>query len=117
MQQTIQLDVNSDIFDKVMMLLKDILNLLPKNMVKVKEIKTNEYFYSEVDRYIFALTELDGKNRKKILGISFLHYKDKDIAKKWRKEILKKIHPDISNHPKAREACEKMNQIYNEMIM
>ncbi len=124
MQRTIQLDINSDFFDKVMLVIRDLVeNFLPKNKFQLKEITNvtnrldDEYFYSQTDKYIFVLTELDGKNRRKILGISFLHYKDKDIAKKWRKEILKKIHPDICNHPKAKEACEKMDQIYNEMIM
>ena len=123
MQRTVQLDISGDIFDKVMSFMEQLLNLLPKNQVQIKEVKNiiinhkDDYFYSEVDRYIFALTELDGKNRQKILGISSLHYSNKEIAKKWKKDMAKKIHPDICNHPKSKEAWEKMDQIYNEMIM
>jgi len=40
MQQTIQLDISSDIFDKVMSFMEQLLNLLPKNKVNIKEIKT-----------------------------------------------------------------------------
>ena len=35
MQQTIQLDISSDIFDKVMSFMEQLLNLLPKNKVSI----------------------------------------------------------------------------------
>ena len=122
MQQTIQLDISSDIFDKVMSFMEQLLNLLPKNKVSIKEIKTvttkptDSYFSSETDKYIFALTELDGKNRQNILGISSLHYKDKELANRWKKNIATKIHSDVCTHPKAKEAWDKMMEIYDEMI-
>ena len=122
MQQTIQLDVSSDIFDKVISFMEQLLNLLHKNKVQIKEIKNivikprDEYFYSEIDRYIFAFTQLDGKNRQKILGINRLHYGNSEMAKKWKKEMAKKIHPDICKHPKAKEAWDIMNEIYSEMV-
>jgi len=122
MQQTIQLDISSDIFDKVMSFMEQLLNLLPKNKVNIKEIKTSldkpidSYFSSETDKYIFALTELDGKNRQNILGINSLHYQDRELANRWKKNIATKIHSDICTHPKAKEAWDKMIEIYNEMI-
>jgi len=122
MQQTIQLDISSDIFDKVMSFMEQLLNLLPKNKVNIKEIKTgldkpiDSYFSSETDKYIFALTELDGKNRQNILGINSLHYQDRELANRWKKNIATKIHSDICTHPKAKEAWDKMIEIYNEMI-
>jgi len=122
MQQTIQLDISSDIFDKVMSFMEQLLNLLPKNKVNIKEIKTgldkpiDSYFSSEADKYIFALTELDGKNRQNILGINSLHYQDRELANRWKKNIATKIHSDICTHPKAKEAWDKMIEIYNEMI-
>jgi len=122
MQQTIQLDISSDIFDKVMSFMEQLLNLLPKNKVRIKEIKnglansTDSYFSSETDKYIFALTELDGKNRQNILGINSLHYQDRELANRWKKNIATQIHSDICTHPKAKEAWDKMMEIYNEMI-
>jgi len=122
MQQTIQLDISSDIFDKVMSFMEQLLNLLPKNKVSIKEIKTidtkpiDSYFSSETDKYIFALTELDGKNRQNILGINALHYKDKELANRWKKNIAIKIHSDRCTHPKVKEAWDKMMEIYNEMV-
>jgi hypothetical protein len=117
MQKTIQLDISSDIFDKVMFWLEN----LPKTKVKLRKIKdivnpSTDYFNSKVDKYIFALTELDGKNRQRILGITSLHYKNKEFANKWKKEVALLLHPDKCNHPKAKEALEIMNNIYSEMV-
>jgi len=117
MQQTIQLDISSDIFDKVMFWLEN----LPKTKVKLKEIKnivtpSNDYFSSKIDKYIFALTELDGTNRQKILSITPLHYRNKEVADKWKKEIALLLHPDRCSHPKAKEAWAIMNDIYSEMV-
>ena len=117
MQQTIQLDISSDIFDKVMFWLEN----LPKTKVTLKEINnistpSNDYFSSKVDKYIFALTELDGTNRQKILDITPLHYRDKTFANKWKKEVATLIHPDKCQHPKAKEAWNIMNNIYSEMV-
>jgi hypothetical protein len=118
MQRTIQLDISTDIFDKVMFWLEN----LPKNKVKLKETKevvnpsNDEYFSSKIDRYIFALTELDGTNRQKILGITPLHYRNNELANKWKKEIAFLLHPDKCSHPKAKEAWAIMNDIYSEMV-
>ena len=115
MQRTIQLDISNDIFDKVMFWLEN----LPKSKVTLKNIFTNsndEYFTSKIDRYIFALTELDGTNRQKILGITPLHYKNSKLANTWKKEIAFLLHPDKCSHPKAKEAWAIMNDIYSEMV-
>ncbi len=62
-----QLNISNDIFDKVMSFMEQLLNFLPKNKISIKEIKTvttkptDSYFSSETDKYIFALTELNGK--------------------------------------------------------
>ena len=118
MQRTIQLDISTDIFDKVMFWLEN----LPKNKVRLKETKevvissNDEYFSSKIDRYIFALTELDGTNRQKILGITPLHYRNKELAHKWKKEIVLLLHPDKCSHPKVKEAWAIMNDIYSEMV-
>jgi len=85
--------------DKIIYLDADI--ILEKDIEELWKVPLKEY-------YLLAAANQDIHFNSGVMVIN---------AKKWRKEILKKIHPDISNHPKAREACEKMNQIYNEMIM
>ncbi len=117
MQQSIQLDISNDIFDRVI----SFLEILPKTKIKLKEVNSvvspsTDYFSSKVDKYIFALTELDGTNRQKILGITPLHYRDREFANKWKKEVASLLHPDKCDHPKAKEAWEIMNNIYSEMV-
>ena len=92
---------------------------LHNSKVTLKNIFANssdEYFHSDVDKYIFALTELDGTNRQKILGITPLHYRNGEVANKWKKEMATKLHPDKCSHSKAKEAWDIMNDIYNEMV-
>ena len=74
------------------------------------------YFASKIDKYIFALTKLDGTNRQKILAITPLHYQNKEVANKWKKEIDSLINPKKCSHLKAKEAWEIMNNIYSEMV-
>lgn len=115
MQKTIQLDISTDIFDKVMFWLEN----LPKSKVTLKNIlvgSKDDYFHSDIEKYIFALTQLDGTNRQKILGITSLHYKNSELAHKWKKEMATKLHPDICSHPKAKEAWNIMNELYGEMV-
>lgn len=73
-------------------------------------------FISEAAKYIFCLTKLDGKNRQLNLGVTSLHYSDKDVAKKWRQKIIQKIHPDHCSHPSARKAYDVLNMMYKEMV-
>ena len=58
-------------------------------------VETDKYFKSKQHRYIFALIELDGENRAKILEITRELYHDKNNAKVWRDKILNLIHPDV----------------------
>ncbi|WP_352298310.1 hypothetical protein [Pseudoalteromonas sp. 20-MNA-CIBAN-0454] len=82
-----------------------------------KEIGVDDdYFRSPVDKLIFSLIELDGKNRQKQLGIGPLHYKNSELAKKWKNATASKLHEDRCKHPKAKEAWHKMEEIYKEMI-
>jgi len=73
-------------------------------------------FSSEVEKYIFCLTEIDGANRLKHLGVSRLHYRNNDLAKKWRKKIIQKIHSDKCVHSRADEAVRVLNDMYAEMV-
>ncbi|MEZ9367201.1 hypothetical protein AB4167_22180 [Vibrio sp. 10N.286.49.E11] len=72
-------------------------------------------FVSETEKYIFCLTKLDGKNRQKNLGVSGLHYKNKDLAKKWMFKISHKIHSDKCNDPRAKDAMVELESMYKEM--
>lgn len=74
------------------------------------------YFKSQISKTIFYLLELDGEDRLEKLGINRLHYIEKEKADEWRKKLIKKVHPDICNHPKAQEAFIKVNYLYKEMI-
>jgi hypothetical protein len=73
-------------------------------------------FISEAAKYIFCLTKLDGKNRQSNLGVTTLHYSNKDVAKKWKQKIIQKIHPDHCSHPSARKAYDVLNMMYKEMV-
>ncbi|EKF9771330.1 hypothetical protein O1D04_003544 [Vibrio cholerae] len=73
-------------------------------------------FISETEKYIFCLTKLDGKNRQRNLGVSGLHYKNKDVAKKWMFKISHKIHSDKCQDPRAKDAMIELENMYKEMI-
>lgn len=83
-----------------------------------KEIKEEEdkYFISKQHRYVFALVELDGEIRAKIIGITKELYHDKDKAKIWRDTLVKQIHPDICSVDGAENAMAKVNELYARMI-
>lgn len=79
-------------------------------------IETDKYFKSKEHRYIFALIELDGENRAKILEITRELYDDKNSAKVWRDKILKLIHPDICTIDGSDKAVAKLNELYARMV-
>lgn len=83
-----------------------------------KEIKEEEdkYFISKQHRYVFALVELDGEIRAKIIGITKELYHDKGKAKIWRDALVKQIHPDVCSVDGAEIAVAKINELYARMI-
>ncbi|MGL4497612.1 MAG: hypothetical protein ACRCU2_01000 [Planktothrix sp.] len=85
----------------------------------VEESNSNSslsYFRSETDKAIFILVETDGRCRQKLLNISPTHYGDPKLARQWMRNLAKLVHPDITNHPKAKEAMSNLDQIYKEML-
>jgi hypothetical protein len=82
----------------------------------LEQKSTSEYFTSEESRLIYALLYLDAELRAKELGIQKLHFRDKEVAKTWRNEISKKIHPDMCPHPNAADAIAKLNELYERMV-
>lgn len=75
-----------------------------------------EYFKTEEDEIIFYLLEMEGKSRSEKLGITRGCFRDKEVAKLWRNNIYKKIHPDKTKNKNASKAAAKLNQLYKEMI-
>lgn len=75
-----------------------------------------EYFKTKTDEIIYSLIELTGKQRQKKLDITEFCYKNPQYAKKWRNEIIKYIHPDKNNHPKANQAMAVLQELYEGMI-
>lgn len=73
------------------------------------------FFKSKADKYLFALSELDGQHRMKLLGISQELYFDKNKARFWRNEIATLIHPDNNSHPQAAHAYSKLTELYHSM--
>lgn len=74
------------------------------------------YFKSPIHRFIFALVELDGESRQRILGINQELYNDKAKAKIWRDNIAKYIHPDDCKIEGAQDAMSKLNELYSRMV-
>lgn len=74
------------------------------------------YFRSETDCAIFALVEADGRYRKKLLGVTLEHYGDIKLAKQWRRDLAKLVHPDKTKHPCSKEAMSNLEQMYEEMV-
>ena len=62
------------------------------------------------------MLEREGEVSLKKLGITNRHYKDKEQAKEWKMQLIKKIHPDQSKHPMAEEATKELNKLYGSMI-
>ncbi len=79
-------------------------------------LESDKYFKSKQHRYIFALVELDGENRAKILEITRELYNDKDKAKIWRDKLIKLIHPDNCPIEGSEKAMAKVNELYSRMV-
>lgn len=111
------------LFDKIVVF-REFLNefTVSKNeisTIETKEINEGEsskYFICDEYEYIFYLLELDGKERANKLKITRECYSDKKVAKKWRDNIAKKLHPDKCKHEDAACAVAKLNQLYEDMI-
>jgi hypothetical protein len=70
--------------------------------------KYNKYFNSKKDQYTFALLEMSGETRMKLLGITKINYYNRNIATKWYIEI----HDIIDDQ----EALFILDEIYCKMI-
>ncbi|AMM81533.1 hypothetical protein KNO35_02565 [Pasteurella multocida] len=73
----------------------------------------NSYFISEQAKYIYILTRLEGKSKTKELNISDSMYRNKNMAKEWRNNIVKYVHPDKGG---SDEAFQELEKLYRTMI-
>ena len=86
--------------------------VLQNNINKNSNYK-NDFFKSRQSELLFYLTELDGKQRNKLLGLTDFHYENKKKANKWYKEIRQYVHPDKGGDDKAFHILQK---IYDVLI-
>ena len=63
--------------------------------------------------YKFALDELEGDNRMKLLNINYQLFTGQKKAKQWHDEILKELQ---QNGLDDVATVEKLRTLYNEMI-
>ncbi|WP_444684527.1 hypothetical protein [Alkalicoccus luteus] len=91
-------------------------HILPTGQKGQSQIKKEvNYFKTEVDELIFYLLELDGDSRLDKLGVTSFHYRNRKYANNWRKDLARKLHPDVCKHPKAEEAYKELSKIYEGM--
>ena len=72
-----------------------------------------KYFLSVAYMYKFALDELEGDNRMKLLNINYQHFTDHKKAKQWHDDILKELQQSGLDDLAT---VEKLRSLYNEMI-
>lgn len=82
-----------------------------KKGVDEQENYKNKTFVSEQAELIFYLTELEGKQRNKALGITDEHYENKVVAKKWFRVISQKVHPDKGGNDAAFKTLSALHKV------
>lgn len=73
------------------------------------------YFVSRAAEVTYALLHLDGDAKVSILGVTPRHFGDARLAKAWRDDLIKLIHPDRCGHPHAGPATAALNADYDFM--
>ena len=73
----------------------------------------DKYFISNAHCYKFALDELEGEGRMKLLNINFSLFTDHKKAKQWHDDILKELQKSGLDDVAT---VEKLKSLYNEMI-
>ena len=73
-----------------------------------------DFFKSKQAELIFYLTQLEGKQRNRMLGLSDEHYTNKELAKNWYREVAKYVHPDKGGNEKAFATLKKIYDILIE---
>jgi hypothetical protein len=69
----------------------------------------NSPFVSREAELVFYLTQLDGKKRNELLGITEAHYEDRELAEEWHNSIYQHVKDN-------KEAIDSLAKIYSIMI-
>ena len=72
------------------------------------------YFKNEASKYMFALTEVDGRIQLNLLGVNCSHYRYKNLAKNWYEYVKQTI--ENSEYTDLAEAMGILKVLYDEMI-
>jgi hypothetical protein len=91
-------------------------NAALKQQLTATQSINSEYFISPEAEIVYSITQLDGEQRLKALGINRTHYKDVKKAKDWRNNLAMKIHPDHCVHPHAAKAMDEITILYENMV-
>ena len=72
------------------------------------------YFKNEASKYMFALTEVDGKIQLNLLGVDYNHYRNENLAKNWYEYVKEVI--ENSEYIDLAEAMEILGLLYKGML-
>ena len=73
-----------------------------------------DYFKSKSSMYLFALLETTGKIQLDLLGITYNHYNNENLANNWYKNIKREIiNTEFIN---LDEAIKNLDKLYSGMI-
>ena len=72
------------------------------------------YFKNEASKYMFALTEVDGKIQLNLLGVDYNHYRNENLAKNWYEYIKQII--ENSEYTDLVGAMSVLEVLYRGMI-
>ena len=72
------------------------------------------YFKNEAAKYMFALTEVDGRIQLNLLGVNYNHYRDENLAKNWYEYVKQTI--ENSEYTDLAGAMGILEVLYDEMI-
>ena len=72
------------------------------------------YFKNEASKYMFALTEVDGRIQLNLLEVNCSHYRYKNLAKNWYEYVKQTI--ENSEYTDLAGAMGILEVLYDEMI-
>lgn len=83
---------------------------------KYKEDSEDMFFKNERNKYLFCLTQVDGKKRNKVIGLNDDLYDNKKLAVSWHRKIVKILRPDINHDELTKEAFNALEEIYRTIM-
>lgn len=103
---------------------KEFLNVnSPEDLLLLRDFIINQfdagYFKSQRHKIAFLLSKYESNAFNKELGITRRHFVDKELAKKWMREMQSKFHPDLNQDIETDVDFTKIsagiNRAYGEM--